>query len=323
MHPIAYNDFADSPALLLSPRHHPFCTVSSSHAHSYPYHKYVPIMPPSPFESAMGQNPTPPLSNQTNTSKKRRREQPSIQTSFDDNSDVDMTLPPSKTPAISPEPVSGEEMPIIDPLTGQRTIPGGQSGSWFTSTLEERLGTADTETVDQNDGAGSQRVKRTCVRERASSSLADSTTFAAPTEPQDQAFETPQVDEFTQVLGVGWVGLGIDPTVLAAARGYCKYIENHYPLTNTEILAKSKSLDSYLVGTRKGYYLFNEELSKAQLIARDFETTLTRLKNGGVPLDDEHTLYAAKQSDVSPPNDGAMEVFDMEMPDAAENTHGN
>ena len=127
------------------------------------------------------------------------------------------------------------------------------------------------------DGPASQMAKRQCVREESSS-----------TNIIDFATRTP---EYTQALGIGWAGLGNDPDVLAAARGYCRYLENHYPLTDTEILAKS-SLEAYLVKTNSGYYLFNDDLTEGRLIAQDFGVTLEKLKTSDIQFDGTASMRA-------------------------------
>ena len=111
--------------------------------------------------------------------------------------------------------------------------------------------------------------------------------------------------------------MGDDPDVLAAARGYCRNIENNYVLTMPEILAKSKGLEAFLVQTNEGYYLFNEGLTEGRLIANDYDTTLARLQSpeiqfNGLPI------HAATAPGVTPSNDDGKVVFDVEVSEVAE-----
>lgn len=231
-----------------------------------------------------------------------------------------MRLAPARTPAISPEPLHSEGMSTINPLTGQQGSAGARSESWFESTMLEKLGPGTEAGPDQVDGSASQEAKRQCVREEPSSNIID---FAKVT-PQTQSrharshLRPTQADEYTHILGVGWTKLGDDPHFLAAVRGYCRYIENHYSLTNAEILAKSSSLDSYLVKTSGGYYLFNEKLTEGRLIARDLEVTLERLQSSEIQFDCAYPIHPANTSGGDPSKDNGTEISETERADAAD-----
>ena len=267
--------------------------------------------------------PAMPIPIPTSTTGKRQRDPSpdriSSEPSVDENGDIDMRLPPTRTPAISPELLSGESVPAINPLTGQRTQPGSQVTQWVESKLEERLATARQEPPNQVDGSDSPRVKR---KRGSQQSSADSTNFVTALTPATSSgLEAPQPDEFTQALGVGWTRLGDDPDVVAAVRGYCRYIENHYPLTNVEILVKSRSLDSYLVKTSGGYYLFNEDLSEGKLIAREFTATLAYLQGSRIQCEGTGPIYAATAAGISTSNCKEAEASVMEVADAAGDVH--
>ena len=72
-----------------------------------------------------------------------------------------------------------------------------------------------------------------------------------------------RVDDYTLALGICWTKIASeDPDTQAAARGWVKYIENHYPryVHGAEILPRSKGLNAYLVGCHEGFFLFSDDL---------------------------------------------------------------
>jgi hypothetical protein len=70
-------------------------------------------------------------------------------------------------------------------------------------------------------------------------------------------------------LGIGWSTISDDASMQSAARGWARYLENHYRhIHGAEILLKSEGLDAYLVGYQEGYYLFREDLLEGQLVGR-------------------------------------------------------
>lgn len=112
--------------------------------------------------------------------------------------------------------------------------------------------------------------------------------------------EDPAIDQFTHLLGVGWSRVSEDKDVQAAARGWAKYIDNHYPLSNTKILLKSKSHDAILAETGEGYYLFKEDLSEGQLVGVDWITCLGNLQRSPITFDGSTTLKTVRTSVIIP-----------------------
>lgn len=148
MHPITFNNFADAPTLLLVPQHHPFYRASSAahtrispSAHTYRYQSFVPIMsstPPKPSEGSI--QSTPP--SKDTPSKKRRRELAPLDTNLDGNDDVEMgmgmAMPPSNTPAVSPQQGAGV-VPQSN-LQPYRQLPStGQWKSSHVNSIDEML----------------------------------------------------------------------------------------------------------------------------------------------------------------------------------------
>jgi hypothetical protein len=80
------------------------------------------------------------------------------------------------------------------------------------------------------------------------------------------------VDDYTLALGIGWTKIASEnPDTQAAARGWVKYIENHYPryVHDAEILSKSKGLNTYLVGCHEGFFLFSDAPLEGRMVVRN------------------------------------------------------
>lgn len=133
------------------------------------------------------------------------------------------------------------------------------------------------------------------ARRLDTSSTHDSTTeiWKKSTTSLKSSPEGPAIDQFTHLLGVGWSRVGEDADVQAAARGWAKYVENHYPLSTARIMLKSKALDACLVETKEGYYLFQEDLSECRLVGLSWETCLAHLKSSPITFEGMETLKAA------------------------------
>ncbi|EPE03740.1 hypothetical protein F503_06446 [Ophiostoma piceae UAMH 11346] len=101
----------------------------------------------------------------------------------------------------------------------------------------------------------------------------------------------PIIDDFTLHLGIGWNRLS--EHIQEAARGWARYIENHYPVTEPKILLESKGLESYLVEAREGYFLFAENLRQGRLVSSDPQRALSNLKTSPPVFDDEVTITAS------------------------------
>lgn len=103
-------------------------------------------------------------------------------------------------------------------------------------------------------------------------------------------------DKFTRELGVGWSSLSnANSDVQVAARGWVKFIENHFPITNVKIQLQSKGLTSYLVEASEGYFLFTEDLKQGRLVSADPEKVCINLQ-GPVPTFDGEVIMEASQS---------------------------
>jgi len=103
----------------------------------------------------------------------------------------------------------------------------------------------------------------------------------------------PEIDEATLVLGIGWTKIASDNSdIQAAARGWARYLDNHYSrcIHNAEILLKSLGLNAYLVGCQEGFYLFAENLLEGRMVGKNWETTLQNLRSQPMIFEGEEVL---------------------------------
>lgn len=264
MLPIDFNDFSDSPTIILSPHQHQFDPISRA-AHSYLHQSFIPIMPIKPWDN----RPNSVTSIKANFSRKRSNT----------TEDLDEArLPPTRTPAISPDAIHGAGMELIDPLTGVAKRAESQTGTWLEGKLEQAFQDDSAEPRSSTLDLPGQSPKRKLLRRDTSTSTGGTDGACDPSGTSLTGVENGDIDLYTQLLGVGWYKVKEDPDVLAATRGCVRYIENHYPLTEVEIISKSKGLDLVLAKSREGWYLFPESLSIGRRIARTWEDTLSNLR---------------------------------------------
>lgn len=96
----------------------------------------------------------------------------------------------------------------------------------------------------------------------------------------------------THPLGVGWSPLSSDPDTQAAVRGWVKFIENHFPITDVKILLQSKGLACTLVEAAEGYFLFGDDLKQGRLISKKLEKLRANLQ-GPTPIFESETVLRA------------------------------
>ena len=234
------------------------------------------------------------------TSKKRNHEEISPE-----DEPMGANLPPSRTPGISPTAIYGEEIARINPLTGTASTAETQTGTWFEDQLEKKLQPNVGETAVQTKDSDGESPKRKAPRRDASSS-AGVAMAANPTNSPTATVAQPTIDQYTHLLGIGWTHVGEDASLIAMARGFTRYIDNHYTLTDPEVLLKSKSLEAYLVKSSQGYFLFSENLKEARLVARTWEDTLANLQSSPVQFSSEQPLSSSRTPDTGREGDNAM-----------------
>lgn len=237
----------------------------------------------------------------TNPSRKRSRDDTAFQDSAEDGSYFPSLLEQVNTPAPIPEePIYGEGMSLLNASTGQCISPESQTGTW----IEEKAAESISTQQEQPDfkpklpsSRKSLRLSQASVPTLPSTNNPFFSTSAtgAPASPPKTATH-PLVDAATLALGIGWSKISHDPDREAAARGWAKYLENHYAkhIHGAEILLKSEGLNAYLVGCQEGYYLFREDLLEGQLVGRSWEATLINLRAGPMHFEGEETLRAER-----------------------------
>ncbi|KAK1999527.1 hypothetical protein LX36DRAFT_474500 [Colletotrichum falcatum] len=104
----------------------------------------------------------------------------------------------------------------------------------------------------------------------------------------------PVIDQFTLHLGIGWRRISEDQHIQAAARGWARYIENHYPVSSAVIRLESKGLQSYLVEAAEGFFLFAEDLRQGRFVSKDAEGALSNLKCSPPVFAGQETLFATE-----------------------------
>ncbi|KAI1084382.1 hypothetical protein F5B20DRAFT_293997 [Whalleya microplaca] len=229
-----------------------------------------------------------PIAASSKNGRKRSREEAAI------NLDVEEVKLETIEPVKEPEDgwIYGEGMMLIKSPSAYVPDAGSQSGTWVEEKAaadeirknedaralnqQERpsLRSSKSQRLDLNSvsipGRESQAKRRSPVRDIVP-------TVSTPSLSADTNSQ-PIIDNFTLHLGIGWRRISEDEHIQAAARGWAKYIENHFPVTNARIQLESKGLQSYLVEASEGYFLFAENLRQGQLVSKDLNQTFTNLK---------------------------------------------
>ena len=230
----------------------------------------------------------------TNPSRKRSRDE----TAFESES-TSSYFPSQQvnTPAPIPEEelVYGEGMTLLNPRTGMSISAESQTGTWYEEEVETQL----------HSPAASEQDFRPRMPTRKSVRLDSTVSFPrqddiaaaiAPASPPKALPDQPEVDDFTLALGIGWTKIASeDPDMQAAARGWVRYIENHYArnVHGAEIFSKSKGLNAFLVGCHEGFFLFSDDLLEGRMVARDWETCIQNLRVHPVAYEGKELLKAA------------------------------
>jgi hypothetical protein len=221
--------------------------------------------------------------------------------------------------ADAPPPVSddwtyGEGMVLIKAGTSYNPDASSQSGTWVDEKLSTAMDSLPKQTVDLN-----QRIHKSQRRGRdgvsvspASTPTSESQFRLGSTDATTGSVNGPVVDDFTLQLGIGWRKISPDEHIQAAARGWARYIENHYPVSNARIVLESRGLQSYLVEASEGYFLFDENLRQGRLVSQDSQRALQHLQCSPPTFDGPVTLTAAESPRAMEPTHAAAPV-DTEM----------
>lgn len=236
-----------------------------------------------------------------------------------------------QAPAPQPEPENedeweyGEGMTLIKPSRGGYIIDASsQTGTWAEERAEEEKAKAMAPVAIERPivrAAKSQRLDLSATPAIAE----EASTSGVPSPGSPERYTEPTVDDFTRHLGIGWSSVNtMDHDIQAAARGWAKFVENHYPVTDVKIRLQSKGLASYLVEANEGYFLFGEDLKQGRLVSTSLERTWVNLSSP-VPVFDGDVVMEAGQTPkaASPVADGSHAMNGVEVGTPHPNGTGN
>ena len=217
--------------------------------------------------------PTVPAKPARSAGRKRSRDEASI------------NLEPDSQPPVPVESkedwIYGEGMVLIKPNKGYVADASSQSGTWLEEKMEE-------EQKAKLQAQASQLETRNCKAQRLDYSSSQTsfcnTVDYSPSNHSDNSSSGPfrqgtlVIDDFTIHLGIGWRKISEEEHIQAAARGWARFIENNFSLSNARICLESKGLQSYLVEASEGYFLFAENLRHGRLVSQTAEGALQNLQ---------------------------------------------
>ncbi|MCJ1473703.1 hypothetical protein MMC13_002354 [Lambiella insularis] len=301
---LRFSDFSNSPTIFVpaqipsfSPISHQSCPRPMS---AYPFQPHVSHQ--SEWKPAAASRPVIT----TNPSYKRSHDE------IDDDDDDSASPFPASNPITPHEPVQepteyGEGMTVINASTGRSSSAESQTGTWWEENLEiERK--ASIKAAQSH----LQSAKNTPARPTKSLRLeslppplhqADSPT-SDDLSTGSQSCESPGYDAVTLLLGIGWKSIGKEEDTQAAAKGWAKYIENHYAsLSKVQLLLKSDAHQAFLgkatedasnVEGVQGFYLFSEDLNEGRLVAQNWKMCVTNLKVSSIAFEGQEILRATR-----------------------------
>lgn len=278
-------------------------TMSAQPAHQSPFgtasfaRQHIPSQPAfsNQSTSAFASNTQPLVSG-----RKRSRDEASI------NLD-----PPAKPQEREEGWVYGPGMVLIKAESSYVADASSQSGTW----LEEK-NAADEKQRRQQDAEQreprSHKLQRVAQPDLVSNPAAMAATSQVSSSPGTlSGNEAPIIDDFTLHLGIGWRKISTDEHIQAAARGWARYIENHYPVSNAHVRLESKGLQSYLVEASEGFFLFAENLRQGQFVSPTVQGALKNLQTSPPTFDDNNILCATESpalTTVNPMEDANMRL---------------
>ena len=192
--------------------------------------------------------------------------------------------------------VYGEGMVLIKPGGHGYISPESQSGTWLEEKVDEKTQPALVAPAPERPFMRSAKSQRRDFGSTPSISeehiMSNGTPVASP---PTNGYTEPTIDDFTRHLGIGWSRISTDEDIQAASRGWTKYINNHYPVTDAKLRLQSRGLASYLVEANEGFFLFGEDLKHGQLVSTTLDKTFANLA-GPTPVFDGTTVMEAGQT---------------------------
>lgn len=277
-----------SPIRVLQPQAPPQPSYDSSSIHPTFISPFTSRINSYPQASSWPSLPIPPASG---AGRKRSRDEAAF------NLEEDFAVPePAAPPENEDEWEYGEGMTLVKPTgSGYAIQAGSQTGTWAEEKAEEAARAIAVPSAEPPilRSAKSQRLDLTstpALGDAAMGAVMTPCSASPGTGPSE-----PTVDDFTRHLGIGWSLISADPDIQAAARGWSRYIDNHFPITDAKIRLQSRGLASYLVEANEGFFLFGEDLRQGRLVSTSLERTFENLR-GPVPVFDGEAPMEAGES---------------------------
>ncbi|KAJ6441703.1 NADH:ubiquinone oxidoreductase 6.6kD subunit [Purpureocillium lavendulum] len=286
-----------SPVLAMQPQ--------ASHQHPLPTAGFAHQAPSiGPFSTAPADH-SMPQSLARSAGRKRSRDEAAV------NLDAPAPTPPER----QEEWVYGEGMVLIKPNVGYVADASSQSGTW----LEEKK--ADEQRERHRQEAEQRPILRSHKSQRIDASIEPGTRAGASnidsagvqaSNGETTSMATaggPVIDECTVQLGIGWRRISDDEHIQAAARGWARFIANHFALVSVRICLESKGLQSYLVESSDGYFLFAEDLRRGRLVSKTVHGALRNLQQSPPAFDGpEIEMGSNHPSAITPSADTEMRI---------------
>lgn len=317
----------DGPTMALSPpQEHAFAQFPSqslldghNSLHGYP------ASPSSVFANNASAQPAPSTNHTAapaalKPSRKRSRDEAAFEEA------ITLNAAPEPAPASTTkwEPIYGEGMVLLNPNTGMGISAESQTGTWYEEKAESQQAAAppisSRSTALQSDAAeisrksqrldpsapGLDDIALSSIHQRLNNSALNDqhrTLHAGPSPPSE-----PLIDDATRLLGISWQRIDTDADMAPAVRGWTKCIDNQFSsyLHGSQMLMKSRSLNAYLVSATPTnaaspvFYLFNEDLTQAQLVASSWEACLHNLRCTPILFEGSAPIVASAQSNTPP-----------------------
>jgi hypothetical protein len=223
----------------------------------------------------------------------------------------DEYFPVQQPTAVQPENEDeweyGEGMTLIKPRgSGYIISAGSQTGTWAEEKAEEEKAKIVAALIPERPiirSAKSQRLDFASTQVIAEEVMSNGALVTPASASPTNGLVEPTIDDFTRHLGIGWSLISASEDIQAAARGWTRYINNHFPVTDAKIRLQSKGLTSYLVEANEGYFLFGEDLKQGRLVSRTLEQTFLNLQGVVPTFEGEEILNAGETPNA---NGGTM-----------------
>lgn len=243
-----------------------------------------------PFPAASSNLTPTSIAPQSRAGRKRSRDEASENL----EEDYFAVQEPVKEPENEEEWVYGPGMTLIKPNKGYTMEAASQTGTWAEEQEEKEKALA-AQVAQQLVDRPILRAAKSLRLDMTATPLNDDTSSvgaSSAASPERSSYVEPTVDDFTRHLGIGWSSLSSDPDIQAAVRGWTRFIENHFAVTNAKIRLQSRGLASYLVEADEGFFLFAEDLRKGQLVSTDLQKTWMNLSSP-IPVFEGETVMEA------------------------------